>query len=79
MEELLTTKELSEFIRINEKKVYQMVKNGEVPYVKLGGKWLFPRKHLLRWIDENVQKEKTILITPIAPAINPLYMATYQG
>lgn len=60
--ELLTTKELADFLRFNEKKIYQLVRDSGIPHVKIAGKWLFPRRHVLRWIDEQVQREKDILI-----------------
>jgi len=61
-EELLTTKELADFLRFNEKKVYQLVRDSAIPHVKIAGKWLFPKRHVLRWIDEQVQREKDLLI-----------------
>ena len=61
-EELLTTKELADFLRLNEKKIYQLVRDSGIPHVRIAGKWLFPKRHVLRWIDENVQREKDILI-----------------
>ncbi|MDD5724127.1 MAG: helix-turn-helix transcriptional regulator [Syntrophales bacterium] len=61
-EELLTTKELADFLRLNEKKIYQLVRDSGIPHVRIAGKWLFPKSHVLRWIDENVQREKDILI-----------------
>lgn len=62
MEELLTTRELADLLRLNEKKVYQLVRKGDIPRVRITGKWLFPKWHVLRWIDERVQREKDILI-----------------
>ena len=62
MQELLTTKELADFLRLNEKKVYELVREGGVPHVRIAGKWLFPKAHVERWIDEHVQREKSILI-----------------
>jgi putative molybdopterin biosynthesis protein len=62
MGELLNTKELADLLRLNEKKVYQLVREGAVPHVRIAGKWLFPREHILRWIDERVQREKDLLI-----------------
>ena len=61
-EELLTTKELADFLRLNEKKIYQLVRDGDIPHVRIAGKWLFPKQHIVRWIDENVQREKDIRI-----------------
>lgn len=62
MDKLLTTKELAGLLRLNEKKVYQLVKEGDIPHVRIAGKWLFPERHVTRWIDENVQRERDILI-----------------
>jgi len=62
MGELLNTKELADLLRLNEKKVYQLVKEGTVPHVRIAGKWLFPKDHILRWIDESVQRERDLLI-----------------
>lgn len=62
MEELLTTKELAHLLRLNEKKVYQLVREGGIPHVRITGKWLFPKWHVLRWIEERVQREEDILI-----------------
>ena len=62
MQELLTTKELAEFLRLNEKKVYQLIRDVGIPHVKITGKWLFPRSHIERWIDEQVQRENDFSI-----------------
>ncbi len=62
MGDMLTTRELADFLRLNEKKVYQIVRDGNVPHVRIAGKWLFPREHIMRWIDENVQREKDIML-----------------
>lgn len=62
MKEMLTTKELAELLRLNEKKVYQLVRDGNVPRVRIAGKWLFPRNHVMRWIDENVEGERDICV-----------------
>jgi putative molybdopterin biosynthesis protein len=62
MNDLLTTKELAELLRLNEKKVYQLVREGGVPHVRIAGKWLFPRNHVMRWIDEHVEREKDLMI-----------------
>jgi excisionase family DNA binding protein len=62
MDELLTTKELAALLRLNEKKIYQLIREGGIPHVRITGKWLFPKWHVLRWIEERVQREQDILI-----------------
>ena len=76
--EMLTTRELSELLRLNEKKVYQLVRDGNVPRVRIAGKWLFPRNHVLRWIDENVQRERDIFIVGSDDVLLARLLAMYS-
>lgn len=47
---LLTTNEASEYLRLGERKLYELVAAGAIPCTKVSGKWLFPRDELDRWI-----------------------------
>ncbi|MGD9710380.1 MAG: helix-turn-helix domain-containing protein, partial [Halothiobacillaceae bacterium] len=38
----LDTREAAAFLHLNEKKLYELAKNGELPAARVGGKWLFP-------------------------------------
>ncbi len=76
--ELLTTKELAGFLRFNEKKIYQLVRDSGIPHVKIAGKWLFPRRHVLRWIDEQVQREKDVLIVGSDDALMTRLVSLYS-
>jgi putative molybdopterin biosynthesis protein len=60
---ILSTKEVSAYLNINEKKIYQLVKDGEIPYTRLGGKILFAQEIIDRWIHQNTELEKNILIS----------------
>lgn len=46
----LTTGEAADYIRLGERKLYELVANGAIPCSKVTGKWLFPRDELDRWI-----------------------------
>lgn len=48
--DLLTTAEAAEYLRIKERKLYELVAEQAVPCTKVTGKWLFPRGELDRWI-----------------------------
>ena len=48
--DLLTTAEAAEYLRIKERKLYELVAEGAVPCTKVTGKWLFPRPELDRWL-----------------------------
>jgi len=48
--ELLTTTEAADYLRIKERKLYELVADGAIPCTKVTGKWLFPRADLDRWL-----------------------------
>jgi len=48
--ELLTTEEAAAYLRLSERKLYELVANGAVPCTKVTGKWLFPKAALARWL-----------------------------
>ena len=51
MPELLTTDEAAEYLRLSERKLYELVANRAVPCSKVTGRWLFPRTALDRWVS----------------------------
>ncbi|WP_213285681.1 helix-turn-helix transcriptional regulator [Bradyrhizobium sp. sGM-13] len=51
MPELLTTDEAADYLRLSERKLYELVANREVPCSKVTGRWLFPRTALDRWVS----------------------------
>lgn len=48
--DLLTTAEAAEYLRLKERKLYELVAERRVPCTKVTGKWLFPRADLDRWL-----------------------------
>jgi len=56
--ELLTAKGLSDYLKINEKKIYQLARESDLPHIWIGGKILFPRERIDRWISEKLEREK---------------------
>jgi putative molybdopterin biosynthesis protein len=49
--ELLTVKEASQLLKINEKKLYSLLGEGKLPGTKVTGKWLFPRAELEQFMS----------------------------
>ncbi|MCU0847420.1 MAG: helix-turn-helix transcriptional regulator [Spirochaetes bacterium] len=56
-EQLMNTKEVAEYLDINEKQVYALIKSKKIPCTKATGKWLFPRELIDRWILGDSAKE----------------------
>lgn len=50
---ILTVKEVSEYLRISEAKVYRLVKVGALPVVRIGKTWRFRKDLLDRWLQES--------------------------
>lgn len=50
MSDYLTTDEAAAYLRLSERKLYELVAQAAVPCSKVTGKWLFPRAALDRWI-----------------------------
>ena len=48
--ELLTTSEAADYVRLGERKLYELVTAGAIPCSKVAGKWLFPRHELDLWV-----------------------------
>lgn len=49
----LNVRQLADYLHLNEKKVYAMAADGEIPATKLTGKWLFPKALVDRWLLES--------------------------
>lgn len=50
----LTVRELAELLRVKERKIYQLVADGEVPCRRVTGKLLFPRQEIEAWIAGDI-------------------------
>ncbi len=55
MSELLTTHEVAEYLRIKERKVYELVREGRIPCSRVTGKWLFPKPLVDLWLAQSTE------------------------
>ncbi len=53
MKIVLSTKEVAEFLNVNEKMVYSLVSEKGLPATKITGKWLFPKHLVEQWVEAN--------------------------
>ncbi len=51
MKKLLSTREVAEFLGVNEKMVYSLVAEKGLPATKVTGKWLFPMDLVEQWVE----------------------------
>ena len=66
MPEVLTLREAAAFLRLSERALYALARGRRVPAAQLGGKWLFPRAMLERWLAMQADPpgEGRRLVTP---------------
>jgi excisionase family DNA binding protein len=69
MSELLTTEEAAAHLRLSERKLYELVANGEVPCTKVTGRWLFPKAALDRWVTAGLIAPAALARVPAPPIV----------
>lgn len=55
MSELMTTREVAAYLRLKERKVYELVRNGRIPCTRVTGKWLFPKPMIDLWLMQHAE------------------------
>ena len=56
----LTTAEAAEYLRLKERKVYDLVSQGVIPCVRVTGKLLFPRQRIDLWLMNHLEGDDAI-------------------
>ena len=56
-DEILTLKEVAEYLKLAEKTAYRLVLDGKLPGFKVGGSWRFKWEDILKWIENQKNKE----------------------
>jgi excisionase family DNA binding protein len=55
MNEILTVKEVADFLKLHQTTVYKMIKSGELPAFKIGSDWRFRRSRIEEWLASRTQ------------------------
>lgn len=50
-EEIMTLKEVAEYLKLAEKTAYRLAAEGKIPGFKVGGSWRFRKIAIEDWID----------------------------
>ena len=67
--QLFTTAEAASYLRLKERKIYEMVAEGTVPCTKVTGRWLFPKADLDHWLASSVTRPEGMTRPKPAPII----------
>jgi putative molybdopterin biosynthesis protein len=67
--EFLTTSEAADYVRLGERKLYELVTSGAIPCSKVAGKWLFPRHELDLWILSGLVRPAGMIAADLPPIV----------
>ncbi|MFN2348305.1 MAG: substrate-binding domain-containing protein [Thioalkalivibrio sp.] len=65
--ELMTTTEVAEYLRLGERKIYELAREQTIPCVRITGKLLFPRQAIDLWVMNHLEGDQRLARE--APAI----------
>lgn len=54
--QLLTTSEAAKYLRLKERKLYELVAENAIPCTKITGRWLFPKAELDHWLASSLNR-----------------------
>lgn len=49
----MSVKQVAEYLHLNEKKIYTLVNEGQIPATKVTGKWMFPKELIDHWMTSS--------------------------
>src|ERR1041384_451247 len=64
-ETFLTTEEVLEYLQVNLRTVYRLIKAGKIPAVRVGRQWRFRKRDIDAWLDS--PRPRGHRATPPAP------------
>jgi putative molybdopterin biosynthesis protein len=67
--EFLTTSEAADYLRLGERKLYELVTSGAIPCSKVTGKWLFPRHELDVWVLSGLARPTGMMAADPPPIV----------
>ena len=62
MGELLTTKEIAQYLKLRPETVLRKVKQGDIPAVRVGGRFRFDKQQINEWLHSSSTSKKHILV-----------------
>ncbi|NQU72903.1 MAG: helix-turn-helix transcriptional regulator [Rhodospirillales bacterium] len=71
----MTTREVAAYLRIKERKIYELLGKGDIPSTRVTGKWLFPKNLIDLWLMRGTEGPATATTPPppiVAGSQDPL-------
>ena len=68
-EEILTTEELAQILRLNERTVIKLAKEGQLPAAKIASQFRFSKEKILEWLDMQMDKYSDDILSDMEKGI----------
>jgi len=65
-EVFLTTEEVLEYLQVNLRTVYRLIKAGKIPAVRVGRQWRFRKRDIDGWLDSQRSRADGVTAQPMA-------------
>jgi putative molybdopterin biosynthesis protein len=66
---MMTTREVADYLRIKERKIYELVRDGRIPFARVTGKLLFPQALIDAWVARETEGAAVDDRPPLPPII----------
>ncbi|MGE5478475.1 MAG: substrate-binding domain-containing protein [Bacteroidales bacterium] len=57
--DMMDTHQVARYLRVKERKIYDLLKDKRIPCVRVTGKWLFPKAEIDVWLKQNSEQGGT--------------------
>lgn len=57
VKDIMNLKEVAEYLSFSQKKLYTLVKEGKIPYVRIGGQYRFVKEEIDKWLRPDGARE----------------------
>jgi len=69
MHDYMNTREVADYLRIKERKVYDLVARHRIPCARVTGKWLFPKSMIDLWVLQGTEAAADVMPRPAPPMV----------
>lgn len=69
MSDMMTVHEVADYLRVKERKIYDLINQKQIPCTRVTGKWLFPRYLIDMWLMQNSESVSQDALLRSAPEI----------
>ena len=62
MTELMTLEEIGSYLRFTRKTIYRLLKQGDIPAIKIGNKWRFKKTAVDEWLQKYTRMDSASIL-----------------